>query len=367
MAAPKEVVWRLDPHTRAKHEILRHYLQAWFPIIAKSRSSRVVYYDGFAGPGRYRGGEPGSPIIAIDVAKDHRGALPREIVFIFVEEDSGRADHLRGELERLEVPDSFRWHVENQDFRIALQNTLDDLEQERRRIAPTFAFVDPFGISIPFQLIARLLKNPSCEVMITFMADALHRFPGVIPDRINDLVGTADAAVRLTSVPPRDRIVLARRLYEENLRRVARYVRFFTMRNRKNREIYDLFFASNHPKGHEKVKEAMWRADRSGGYSFSDGVDPDQQTLFTAEPQRELATILWRHYRGRVAFSEEVLRYVIDETAYLESHARDALRVLETGAGAVGERIEVEALKADGRKRRASTYPPGTRIRFVDR
>jgi three-Cys-motif partner protein len=53
MAAPKTPVWSIDAHTKAKHEILRRYLQAWFPILA-SFSGRIIYLGGFAGPGVYK-------------------------------------------------------------------------------------------------------------------------------------------------------------------------------------------------------------------------------------------------------------------------------------------------------------------------
>lgn len=65
------VTWSIPPHTQAKHEILRYYLGAWFPILATTRH-RLLYIDGFTGPGEYKGQEDGSPIIALKVAKDHK-------------------------------------------------------------------------------------------------------------------------------------------------------------------------------------------------------------------------------------------------------------------------------------------------------
>jgi hypothetical protein len=65
MAAPRTTVWELEPHTRAKHEILRRYLQAWIPILTQGGFKNILYIDGFAGPGRYAGGEDGSPVIAV--------------------------------------------------------------------------------------------------------------------------------------------------------------------------------------------------------------------------------------------------------------------------------------------------------------
>ena len=34
------VTWSIPPHTQAKHEILRYYLGAWFPILASPDSQR---------------------------------------------------------------------------------------------------------------------------------------------------------------------------------------------------------------------------------------------------------------------------------------------------------------------------------------
>ena len=33
MALPEPTLWEADPHTLAKHEILKYYLEAWFPIL----------------------------------------------------------------------------------------------------------------------------------------------------------------------------------------------------------------------------------------------------------------------------------------------------------------------------------------------
>ena len=53
MTMPKETLWELDPHTKAKHEILGRTLRAWFPILG-NYNRRIVYIDGFSGPGGTR-------------------------------------------------------------------------------------------------------------------------------------------------------------------------------------------------------------------------------------------------------------------------------------------------------------------------
>lgn len=56
-----DTVWAAEPHTLAKHELLRRYLGGWFPIMT-SYHRRVIYLDGYCGPGTYEDGEPGSPL-----------------------------------------------------------------------------------------------------------------------------------------------------------------------------------------------------------------------------------------------------------------------------------------------------------------
>ena len=48
--------------------------------------SELLFVDGFAGPGRYARGEPGSPILAIESALGHSYDFRIPISFLFVEE-----------------------------------------------------------------------------------------------------------------------------------------------------------------------------------------------------------------------------------------------------------------------------------------
>jgi three-Cys-motif partner protein len=93
MSKPLGTVWNLEPHTAKKHEILRRYFEAWLPIMA-SWNGRVVYIDGFAGPGKYSNGEDGSPVVVLKAARDHTNPMKAELVCIFVEDDVERWRHL---------------------------------------------------------------------------------------------------------------------------------------------------------------------------------------------------------------------------------------------------------------------------------
>ena len=42
-------LWEREPHTGAKHELLRSYMGAWYGIMSTTQSTRFVYYDAFGG------------------------------------------------------------------------------------------------------------------------------------------------------------------------------------------------------------------------------------------------------------------------------------------------------------------------------
>jgi len=64
-------------------------------ILSQAKFPEILYIDGFAGPGKYAGGEDGSPIIALKTALGYKLPLAAKVHFHFVEKDQARSDHLR--------------------------------------------------------------------------------------------------------------------------------------------------------------------------------------------------------------------------------------------------------------------------------
>lgn len=147
------VTWSIPPHTQAKHEILRYYLGAWFPILVTTQH-RLLYIDGFVGPGEHKGREDGSPIIALKVAKDHKlsDKLQRpgtELVFFFIELDEARFQNLERKLAELQLPSNFRVGKYCDSFENAFGNALAEIEEQSKHLAPSFVFIDPGANSSP--------------------------------------------------------------------------------------------------------------------------------------------------------------------------------------------------------------------------
>jgi three-Cys-motif partner protein len=330
-----------------------------------SWNGRLLYIDGFAGPGRYAGGEPGSPIVALNVAAKHHYPMQAELVCLFIEADEERKDNLEQEIANLTLPTNVRYVLHLGKFDDTVTRLLDDLQRAGHQIAPTFAFVDPFGWShTPFTLIKRLLDNPSCEVLINFMYEEVNRFIGVPghDHHFDGLFGTPSwrSVIGVQGAPQRRQFI--HELYEQQLRQPAgaRFVRSFEMRNRRNATDYYLFFATKNRKGLEKMKEAMWRVDPSGAFLFSD-VSAGQPVLFQPEPDyTRLRSQIAAKFQGQTVPVGEVERFVVEETAFLATHYKR--RVLAVMEKEVPPALQVVS-PLPGRRR--GNFPDGSLIRFV--
>jgi three-Cys-motif partner protein len=136
VSVPKETRWKVDPHSVAKHQILRKYLDAWFPILLNF-NNRVVYIDGFAGPGAYAGGQPGSPIVALEAARIHSRKVDKSLVFWFIEKKLKRVVNLKRCIEAMKLPAHFDVNVHQGTFADDLTHVLDGLHADNARLAPS--------------------------------------------------------------------------------------------------------------------------------------------------------------------------------------------------------------------------------------
>jgi three-Cys-motif partner protein len=182
MAKPPDTVWPIEEHTKAKHRILRKCLDAWLPIMG-SENRRIAYIDGFAGPGVYEGGEPGSAIIALNAYLEHRyrDRITAEVLFAFIEEREDRLARLNAEVDKLRpgLPKNVRAEVIPGPYEQVFGQTLDQLAREGKTLAPTFAFVDPFGYSqASMKLSGQFLQFARCEVLIYFPLSYIARSSG---------------------------------------------------------------------------------------------------------------------------------------------------------------------------------------------
>lgn len=326
MGKIRSITWEMEPHTEAKHAILKRYLDAWLPIITRW-NGRIIYIDGFAGPGEYKNGEEGSPIIAIKAVLNHKIKITSEIKMLFIEANKNRFEALNKKLAKLKLRSNLKVDCINNKFDETVSQIFDSLDEQKKTIAPAFVFIDPFGFAgIPMGLIKRIMQNPKCEVLITFMYEEINRFisnkkiwPNLVKtfgtDKWKDAINEKNSAIRNNKL---------HELYKKQLEKSAgiQYVQSFKMINKANKTDYYLFFGTNSLTGLKKMKEAMWKADSSGTFQFSDvSYKPGQATLFELGPDySKLKMILVRKFKGKSVRVSEIQNFILTKTAFRETH-----------------------------------------------
>jgi three-Cys-motif partner protein len=158
-----------------KHEVLGQYL----PIYGRKTGSRtpVVFVDGYAGPGRYADGSPGSPQLMVQTARALRSA---NVHCVFVERERAYREQLTALLvEELGDQDS-------EVFDGRIEERLEHIVQAAAGKS-LFIFLDPFGLAIPFQLLTSVLRSrprsavhgwQPTEVLLNFSVSGINRAAG---------------------------------------------------------------------------------------------------------------------------------------------------------------------------------------------
>lgn len=358
-------VWDRPPHTKAKHDILTRYLGAWFGIFGRSRYfQRVNVLDGFAGPGRYGDAEPGSPVLTLNTLLEHRSFAAfgnTTFNFIFNEWNDERFASLQEVLagvraSRTSWPDTVRVIERNQNFQALARELLDSIPAGKQ-LAPTFAFVDPFGYKdVPMALIRDLVTHPRCELFIYFDFNSVNRFAnaGNVDPHFTALFGCDDYKDAPAADAGRGRFI--HDLYERQLRQECDFAHIcsFEMVNKSGHTGSYLFFCTRDDQAYDKMKEAMWKLAPGGDYKFDDRL-AGQSVLFEDEANTgPLQDELAHHFAGRTVTVEEVCQYVVTKTPFHSGQVK--VKTLKPMQAA--ERI------SSPNQNKKWTFPDGTLIEF---
>ena len=361
---PTSTIWRLDDHTVGKHRVLQRYLEAWLPIMLRS-NEKVLFVDAFAGPGEYTNGEKGSPVIALEAFLSHssRYLMTGELSFVFIEKEPPRAQHLKRVIDEFKsrLPASSQAQVFQGTFTNELTNALDAIDLQNRALAPAFVMVDPFGVSdTPMSLVRRILENPKSEVYISFMYEYINRFKrsSEFSDPLDELFGCREWRDGIDEYDPEKRKSFFYGLYKNQLKASgAKYVLHFELYEGRRLK-YALFFATNHHRGCDKMKQAMWKVAPFGNFQFRSGLK-DQLILgpeiVDFSPLKD--GLLNEFGLDQWVTIEDIEQFMSsDRTEFHTEQYKQVLRDMEDK----GE-LNVDQ---DSRPRKG-TFPDGTRLMFV--
>lgn len=358
--------WVYTEHARAKHAILHTYLGAWLPILG-ARHQRLVVVDGFAGRGRYRDGEDGSPIViwrrAVEAVDSGR---VDEVGIHCVEANGENFENLSEELASLDHP-LVSIRAAHDAFAEVANRIVPELEKRGNEAPPAFWTVDPFGFrGVPLATIRRVMRIPRSEVLITFMVQTMRRFlnePNFEPPLTEFFGGDAWRGCIDTYDESREQCLLLR--YSELVRQhIAEFATpFRVFEDERRQTLYYLVHLSNHALGMRKMKEAMVKESPDMTFWPVTVRPPDQLALDTAEgePYPGLQDHLCGAYRGRQIVFGELLNRDYPSGLWLEPQYRAAILDLEKA-----EHVEVARPRTTPTGRKPRGLQEGDVITFSD-
>lgn len=318
--------WNYEEQTKMKHTVFGDYFDIWVKKLGCR--SKINYFDCFGGSGAYIDKSDniyyGSPIIATRIEEDNRKKLNRRVNINVIEKDRENIDNLYKIFKFIGLPIP---NVIYGDFDEQVNKYLND---NRNNINPTFFFIDPFGFSVNYKTLKRIMSIPKCEIFLNFMFTRINEFLSYdkIESIFNDLFGCTDwkKCKDLKGSIREEKIV---GLFKTQAKKFSKYVFPFRMSfPNKDRTYYYLIHLTNNKDGCSIMKSSF--AKYNHGRVEYLGKNQELISIFDMNNVKteEIQKYLSIKYEGEQVSFNEIIENEIDEVFYLESEIRNAIKEL---------------------------------------
>ena len=198
---PDEAPPEIQAHSKAKLNVFRQYLKAYFDRLNVSPAReefKLDLIDGFAGGGTFSDAEgiiPGTPLIMLEEAteaesrlnQDRHKPLRFDCKFYFVDKEKEHTDHLRKVLKERDYNlDSEQIVIRSGKFEHEIDGIIQSIRERQPRAGRSIFLLDQKGFAqVDLTLIRRIFDElPATEVILTFAADVLVNHLNVSPQLV---------------------------------------------------------------------------------------------------------------------------------------------------------------------------------------
>lgn len=224
--------------SKYKHTILHKLLEA--KLFSRRNIRAYTYVDAMAGTGQYDDGNPGSPLVVLDVMKDLINSYPTnaKINVLLNDSDPINLAKLRNLIAQQSLPSNIKVNTVLSDF-------YETLENAKHVVGGTKAlvFVDPFKLREYSHSPIREFSQWSRDVdlLVNFPFNAFIRTAG--KGRNNQTArNTLEAAVELEYNP--QHLQYAKQ-YENHLRAIYKNVAYTSLKNNRGGALFRVFLLTN--------------------------------------------------------------------------------------------------------------------------
>lgn len=396
----------LEPHSEAKHELFRAYVNAYLNRLTLRREQerlRLTIIDGFCGGGSYRGTNgllvPGSPMIFLqEVARaeevlksQRRKEFKLAIDYYFIDESKEHCAYLREEIKRSPYVDLLDKQVQiiASPFTAVYGQIIREVSGRAGKRRALF-FIDQYGYAdAPLDVIRKILVGiDGAEVILTFAIDALINYLSE-----SDRFAKAVEPVELS----RERILELKRLWEQSesgsryviqnalFDHVARstgapYSSPFFVRSHASKRAYWLVHLSKHHTARDVMGEIHWRIQNSSLHHGREGLislgfdgafhepslpfefDADARRRSIARVEAEAPNLIYDaagHAGGSIRYE--------DFYARLCSHTPVTREMLDTVLARIRQEGDLKVIAPNGLPKRGTKFDWNDRLAKPDK
>lgn len=299
----------LKEHSKKKHQVLRRYLVEYLKIrctVPQQTRFRLAVVDGFAGGGAYQGGEPGSPLIFLELlleqtreiniqrAVDRMAQIQFECLLIFNDLDADAIEILKQNVAPLEeaCKQSKQLSVKivfmNDEFEAAYNDIKLCLSAENisRNV---FFNLDQCGSSLVSRktIVDILTTYQSAEVLLNFAAQSMFTYlsrnnPAALAKTLNQH-GVDEKQVEDISpvASKKEWRAAVEKLVFESYRRCGPYVSPFAINNPEG-WLYWLLHFANESKAKQVYNDLLHENSGAQGHFGRSGLN-----MLTYDPSTE--------------------------------------------------------------------------------
>ena len=390
----------IEEHSKAKLDVFRRYLRAYFDRLSINPSRdqfRLDLVDGFAGGGTFQDGDqivPGTPLIMLEETHNASKRLNQERTkplnfdckYYFIDVDHDHTEHLRRVLADYGYQaDGGDIAVRNSRFQDVADEIIESIRRRQPRAGRAIFLLDQTGFSqVELNLVARILSRlPAAEVILTFATDALINHLAERPEIVKSV-----APLEMTTSQIHDLIemrnrdggkALVQRVLRGHIRSItkAAFDTPFFIRPTHSRRALWFLHLSRHPTARDVMVQCHWASSNtfehfgSGDFNMLgwDALNPGSLPLFNFREldAEQMRTQLLESMPSELYALTSEQPITIDAMHYMFANRTAASFadldriVLELAGGR-----EVDILDADGnaRSRRISRLRPTDQIAF---
>lgn len=278
---PDERPPQIEPHSKAKLEVLRAYLRQYFNRLAidpRWEELKLDLVDGFAGGGTFQDGNSvvsGSPLVMLEetkaaekrLNKSRRKPLRVNCNFYFIDKEKSHTDHLCKKLTEHDYRlNEDKITIQTGLFEDKAKSVIQSIRKKQPRAGRAIFLLDQTGFSqVELSLVSLIFNElPASEVILTFAADALVNHLSQTPQIVK-----AVAPLQLSESQVHDLIqsrdgdggrALVQRTLRDHARTItgATYDTPFFIRPKSHRALWFLHL-SRHPTAWDVMIQQHWK------------------------------------------------------------------------------------------------------------